>query len=113
MMRERMSRPSSSDPQTCASDGGERRVARLICAGSCGAIHGANTAQIEKKMTNTTPMAASGLRRVSRGSEMAVADNFQCPNYNLIFRPLSPCRRCDLLAHPLLDCHHVLLAAPE
>src|SRR5579863_9702480 len=73
MMRERMSRPSSSEPQICAHDGGESRVARLIWAGSCGAIHGANTAQMVKKITNTTPIAASGLRRVRRGSEMAIA----------------------------------------
>src|SRR6266849_6465917 len=114
MMRERMSRPSSSDPQTCANDGGESRVARLICAGSCGASHGANTAQTVKKTTNTTPIAASGLRRVSRGTEMAIADNSQCANGNLISRALvSHRRRREFLAHPLLESVHILFAAQE
>src|SRR5712692_5097450 len=101
MMRERMSRPSSSDPNTCANDGGESRVARLMCAGSCGAIHGANTAQIAKKTTNTTPIAASGLRRVSRGSEMAGADIlFGSTTEGLLKNPgghdFQPCRALDI-----------------
>src|SRR5258708_1793338 len=74
MRRESMSRPSSSDPQTCASEGGESRVARLMFAGSCGASHGAKMAHTMKNTTNTTPMAASGLRWATRGSEMAVVD---------------------------------------
>src|SRR5947208_7617899 len=74
MSRERMSRPSSSDPQICSSEGGARRAARLMCAGSAGAIQGAKIAQITKNVTNTAPMAASGLRRARRGSEMAVVE---------------------------------------
>src|SRR5262245_61446826 len=66
-----MSRPSSSDPQICSNEGGASRVARFICAGSWGASHGAKIAQITKKVTNTAPIAASGLRRARRGSEMA------------------------------------------
>src|SRR6266700_1085729 len=71
MSRERMSRPSSSDPQICSSEGGAKRVARLMCAGSAGAIQGAKTAQMTKNVTNTAPIAASGLLRARRGSEMA------------------------------------------
>src|ERR1700690_1257058 len=113
MMRERMSRPSSSDPNSCAHDGGDSRVARLICAGFCGAIHGANTAQMVKKTTNTTPIAASGLRRVNRGSEMAIADKFRCRITNLVPRGRRCRRRRELLAHPLLERIHVLLAPQE
>src|SRR5437763_17074111 len=72
MSRERMSRPSSSDPQICSAEGGANRVERSMCAGSAGAIQGAKIAQITKNVTNTAPMAASGLRRASRGSDMAV-----------------------------------------
>jgi len=71
MSRERMSRPSSSDPQICNSDGGASRLARLMCAGSAGAIQGAKIAQTTKNVTNTAPIAASGLLRARRGSEMA------------------------------------------
>src|SRR5260221_9250499 len=74
MTRKRMSRPSSAEPQICNSDGGARRVARLMCAGSAGAIQGAKTAQMTKKDTNTAPIAASGLLRARRGSEMAVVE---------------------------------------
>src|SRR5438034_4918612 len=69
-----MSRPSSSEPQICSGEGGARRAARLMRAGSVGAIHGEKTAQITKKATNTAPIAASGLRRASRGSEMAAVE---------------------------------------
>src|SRR6266567_8933642 len=75
MSRERMSRPSSSDPQICSSEGGDKRVARLMCAGSAGAIQGAKIAQTTKNVTNTAPIAASGLLRARRGSEMAVVAN--------------------------------------
>src|SRR5207253_8623430 len=79
MSRERMSRPSSSDPQICNSDGGASRLARLMCAGSCGAIQGAKIAQTTKNVTNTAPIAASGLLRARRGSEMAVVEmGFTC-----------------------------------
>src|SRR2546430_2273717 len=74
MSRERMSRPSSSDPQICNSEGGARRVVRLMCAGSVGAIQGAKIAQTTKNVTNTAPIAASGLLRARRGSEMAVVE---------------------------------------
>src|SRR5439155_2217250 len=74
MSRERMSRPSSSDPQICNSDGGASRLARLMCAGSWGAIQGAKIAQTTKNVTNTAPIAASGLLRARRGSEMAVVE---------------------------------------
>src|SRR5437660_1496787 len=74
MSRERMSRPSSSDPQICNSDGGASRLARLMCAGSAGAIQGAKTAQMTKNVTNTAPIAASGLLRARRGSEMAFVE---------------------------------------
>ena len=43
-------------------------------AGSCGAIQGANRAKITKITTNTTPLAANGLWRAARGSEMAIVD---------------------------------------
>src|SRR6202142_3927553 len=113
MMRERMSRPSSSDPNSCAHEGGESRVARLMWAGSWGAIHGAKIAQITKKTTNTTPIAASGLRRVNHGSEMAIADKFRCRITNLVPRGRRCRRRRELLAHPLLERIHVLFAPQE
>ena len=67
-----MSRPNSSDPQICRSEGGASRVAKLICAGSWGAIHGAKTANTTKHTTKTQPIAASGLRVAKRGIEIAV-----------------------------------------
>src|SRR5438093_615215 len=72
MSLERMSRPNSSEPHICRSDGGASRVAKLICAGSWGAIQGAKTAKTIKQVTKTQPIAASGLRLASRGSEIAV-----------------------------------------
>src|SRR5438552_11046082 len=74
MMRERMSRPSSSLPNQCAAEGGSRRVGRLIEAGSCGAIQGAKIANSTKIDTNTTPVAARGLWRAARRNEMAAVD---------------------------------------
>src|ERR1700735_1569000 len=62
-MREKMSRPSSSVPNQCACDGPPRRAGRLMKAGSCGAIQGANRAQATKTTINATPVAASGLWR--------------------------------------------------
>src|SRR5438270_6101581 len=67
-----MSRPNSSDPHIWRSEGGASRVAKLICAGSWGAIHGAKTANTIKQTTKTQPIAASGLRLASRGNEIAV-----------------------------------------
>src|ERR1700748_1668139 len=67
-----MSRPNSSDPHICRSEGGDSRVARLICAGSWGAIHGAKTANTIKQATKTQPIAASGLRLARRGSEITL-----------------------------------------
>src|SRR5438874_10353899 len=72
MSLERMSRPNSSEPHICRSDGGASRVAKLICAGSWGAIQGANTANTIKQATKTQPIAANGLRLASLGSEIAV-----------------------------------------
>src|ERR1022692_73278 len=77
-MRERMSRPSSSVPNQWAWDGVPRRVGRLMAAGSCGAIQGANKAKITKRMTNTTPAAASGLWPAVRRNEMAAVDKLTC-----------------------------------
>src|ERR1019366_6182509 len=78
MMRERMSRPSSSVPNQWACDGMARRAGRLMAAGSCGAIQGANSAKITNTMTSTAPVAASGLWRAfpaaQRRNEMAVED---------------------------------------
>jgi hypothetical protein len=49
-----------------------------MAAGSCGAIQGANRAKITKRITNTTPVAASGLWRAfpasERRNEIAVVD---------------------------------------
>src|SRR5579864_5318100 len=73
-----MSRPSSSVPNQCADEGGPRRAGKLIDAGSCGAIHGANSANITKTTTSTTPAAASGLWRAfpatRRPNDMAALD---------------------------------------
>src|SRR5215469_8086931 len=72
-----MSRPSSSVPNQCGRDGELSRSGRLMAAGSWGAIHGANTAKITKRMTSTTPAAASGLWRAfptMRWKEMAEVD---------------------------------------
>src|SRR4051794_18105210 len=66
-----MSRPNSSEPHICRSEGGANRVAKLICAGSWGAIHGAKTANTIKQTTKTQPIAASGLRVATRCSERA------------------------------------------
>lgn len=67
-----MSRPNSSDPQIWRREGGARRVGKLICAGSWGAIQGAKTANTIKQTTKTQPIAASGFRLASRGNEIAV-----------------------------------------
>ena len=49
-------------------------------AGSWGASQGAKIAQSKKRETNTTPTAASGLWRATRGSEMAKADTMNFEN---------------------------------
>lgn len=72
--RERMSRPSSSVPHQCCVDGVRKRFGRSMCAGSCGAIQGAKMADNRKMETKTTPIAASGLWRATRGSEIAMVD---------------------------------------
>src|ERR1700692_471270 len=74
MRRERMSRPSSSVPHQCCGEGVCKRFGRSMCAGSCGAIQGAKIAENTKMETNTTPTAANGLWRATRGSEMARVD---------------------------------------
>src|ERR1041385_3642776 len=58
--RESMSRPNSSVPNQCAADGGVKRAGRSIAAGSCGAIHGANTATTTNSVTRSTPNVAKG-----------------------------------------------------
>src|SRR5216684_7877309 len=72
--RERMSRPSSSVPHQCCAEGVCKRFGKSMCAGSCGAIQGAKIAEKTKMDTNTTPTAANGLWRATRGSEMASVD---------------------------------------
>src|ERR1700736_2871556 len=67
-----MSRPNSSEPQICLREGGASRVAKLICAGSCGAIQGAQTANTTKQTTKTQPIAARGFRLASLGNKIAV-----------------------------------------
>src|SRR5260370_10105723 len=59
-VRERISRPSSSVPNQCATDGPINRPVKSSCAGSCGASHGANTAQTTKTVSRTIPTAARG-----------------------------------------------------
>src|SRR3989442_10499071 len=71
-----MSRPSSSVPHQCAEEGAANRVGRSMWAGSCGAIHGANRAEMTKITTNTRPVAARGLWRAVRRNEMAAGDIF-------------------------------------
>src|SRR5579864_9068098 len=63
MTRERISRPNSSVPSQCADEGELNLVGSSIAAGSCGAIQGANTANMTNTRTSTTPIAASGLWR--------------------------------------------------
>src|SRR2546422_11320277 len=70
-----MSRPSSSVPHQCAEEGAANRVGRSMWAGSCGAIHGANRAEMTKITTNTRPVAARGLWRAVRRDEMAAGGN--------------------------------------
>src|ERR1700716_1364363 len=79
MIRERMSRPSSSVPNQCACEGKARRAGRSIEAGSCGAIQGANRAKTTKMVTKTIPVAASGLWLAVRRIEMAAVDICQRP----------------------------------
>src|ERR1700731_4802438 len=74
MRRERMSRPSSSVPHQCCAEGVCKRFGRSMCAGSCGAIQGAKIAENTKMETSTTPTAAKGLWRATRGSEKARVD---------------------------------------
>ena len=46
---------------------------KSICAGSCGAIHGAKIANKIKMETNTAPVTPSGLWLATRRIEMAAA----------------------------------------
>src|SRR5438876_9383261 len=73
MTREKMSRPSSSEPKSWFQDGRARRVGRSICAESCGASQGAKIAQVTNSTTKTIPMAARGFFRRMRRNEMASA----------------------------------------
>src|ERR1700682_6447025 len=88
MRRERMSRPSSSVPHQCCVEGACKRFGRSMCAGSCGAIQGAKIAEKTKMDTNTTPTAANGLWRATRGSEMGGEDKGLRNNKQ--FFPLMP-----------------------
>src|SRR5271169_954425 len=94
MMRERMSRPSSSVPNQWGWDGASRRAGRLMAAGSCGAIQGANRAKTTNTMTSTKPIAASGLWRAfvatERRNERAAVDMFK----SVEFYSLNSARHC-------------------
>src|SRR6266404_5182201 len=71
MTREKMSRPNSSVPNQCATEGGANRAGKLSAAGSCGASSGANIANTTKMITITAPAAAKGRLRACR----TVAEN--------------------------------------
>src|SRR5260370_42573504 len=85
--RERMSRPSSSVPHQCCVEGVCKRFGRSMCAGSCGAIQGAKTAEKTKMDTSKTPTAAKGLwREMGEDQVGRVADSpHHSPNLNTLF----------------------------
>jgi hypothetical protein len=66
MMRDRISRPNSSVPNQCEIDGPIKRDGRSMYAGSCGAIHGAKSAQMTNTVIITAPAVASRLCRAAR-----------------------------------------------
>src|SRR5262249_10814039 len=74
MRRERMSRPSSSVPHQCIGEGGDKRVGGSRCAGSWGAIQGANKAKTTKIAINIAPIVARGFRRVASRNEIVAVD---------------------------------------
>jgi hypothetical protein len=75
-MREKMSRPSSSVPNQCAAEGALSRAASSMCAGFCGASHGAKMANTVNITMSTIPAAASGLRRASTSALLLRAAGF-------------------------------------
>ena len=58
MMRDRMSRPSSSVPIQCAALGATRRAGKFCAIGSYGASHGAASATISKQQREAESPAA-------------------------------------------------------
>src|ERR1700731_4128315 len=93
--RERMSRPSSSVPHQTFIDGACNRFGKSICEGSRGAIQGAKIAANIKMDTNTSPTAASGLCRATRGSEMARVDIGGNDRLRLLYGHMDPNRRTE------------------
>ena len=63
IMRDRMSRPSSSVPNQYIADGALRTARKLALTGSNGAIHGASSATSTKNPTTAAPMTALLLAR--------------------------------------------------
>src|SRR5262245_25380578 len=61
--RERPSRPRSSVPKGCASDGALRIWLQSVRVGSLGAIHGAPRAITTNSATMAAPTTAAGRRR--------------------------------------------------
>ncbi len=64
MIREQMSRPSSSVPSQWVVEGGCRRWARSCAVGDCGASQGAKAATTTtRSRTMASPISAMGLAR--------------------------------------------------
>ena len=63
IMRDKMSRPSSSVPNQYIADGALRTARKLALTGSKGAIHGASSATRTKKPTTSAPITALLLPR--------------------------------------------------
>ena len=62
-VRERISRPSASVPSGNSADGGFRRWITFISVGSCGTIHGANSASAIISASRKDPATNTGWRR--------------------------------------------------
>jgi hypothetical protein len=67
MTRDATSRPISSVPKMYIALGALRTALQLACSGSCGAIHGANSASRMKNTTTANPTSAPR-RRMKRRS---------------------------------------------
>ena len=65
MIRERMSRPSSSVPSRCVLDGCASTALKSVADAEYGATHGARIAARAKIVATTNPAIANG-RRASR-----------------------------------------------
>ena len=63
IMRDKMSRPSSSVPNQYIAEGALRTARKFAFTGSNGAIHGASSATSTKKPTITAPITALLLAR--------------------------------------------------